>query len=79
VGDPQRAIQIAAEGSRGLQRARLSDNDRDRANWVYFRNLSGGTSSWYDFSIDGVYDGLTDDKDLMLIQQNLGTNCLKRK
>lgn len=51
---------------------------QDLANWAYFRNLANGQSSWYDFSIDGVYDGLTDDRDLMVIQQNLGTNCLKK-
>ncbi len=54
-------------------------DSQDIANWVYFRTLSGGKSSWYDFSINGVYDGFTDDKDLTIIQQNLGTNCLKRK
>jgi hypothetical protein len=54
-------------------------NNDDIANWVQFRTLSGGKSSWYDFAIDRVYDGLTDDKDLTIIQQNLGTNCLKKK
>jgi hypothetical protein len=49
----------------------------DLANWSYFRALSGGKSSWYDFAIDGAYDGLTDDRDLAVIRQNLGTNCPK--
>lgn len=54
-------------------------NGEDLANWRYFRSLSGDTSSWYDFPQNGVYDGVTDDADLQIIQQNLGTKCLKGK
>ena len=54
-------------------------NGEDLANWNYFRSLSGGGSSWYDFPQNGVYDGVTDDADLQVIQQNLGTKCLKGK
>jgi len=33
--------------------------------------LNGGGSSWYDFN----YDGLTNEDDLAVIQQHLGTDC----
>lgn len=36
-----------------------------------------GKSSVYDFPIDGVLDGLTDARDGLVIQQNLGKNCPK--
>lgn len=36
---------------------------------------SGLTSSWYDFKINGKYDGMTDNTDLMFITQHLGTRC----
>ena len=48
-------------------------------NWAYFRALSGGKSSGYDFAIDGAYDGLTDERDLAVIRQNRGRHCLNGK
>jgi hypothetical protein len=36
---------------------------------------SGLTSSWYDFKINGKYDGMTDNADLAFIQQHLGIRC----
>ena len=54
-------------------------NGEDLVNWAYFKALSGGKSSWYDFAVDRLYDGLTDDKDLAVIRQNLGSNCLKKQ
>jgi Sulfatase len=55
---------------------------KDVQNWKFF-NTHGipvegqppNTSSWYDFF---PYDGSTDNKDLQLILQNLGTHCLKK-
>ena len=50
----------------------------DIANWAKFQNKG---SSWYDFypfSTTGFYDGLTDHRDLNVIQQNLGKTCQPR-
>jgi hypothetical protein len=47
---------------------------QDIDNWNFFSQNNGG-SSWYDFNIDGV----TDENDLAIIQQYLGTNCLTNK
>jgi hypothetical protein len=46
-------------------------NEDDLGNWDAYRALAQGTSSWYDFNLDG----LTDESDLATIQQNLGTQC----
>lgn len=54
-------------------------NGDDLVKWAYFKTLAGGKSSWYDFPSDGLYDGLTDDKDLAVIRQNMGTNCLSKQ
>ena len=54
-------------------------NGEDLFNWSYFRSLSGGKSSWYDFAIGGNYDGLTDEADLAVIRQNMGTDCAKKR
>jgi hypothetical protein len=55
-------------------------NGQDIQNWKFFSThgipVEGkppNTSSWYDFN----HDGSTDNKDLQLILQNLGTHCLK--
>lgn len=40
--------------------------------WQYYSTFNGGASSWYDFN----YDGLTNEADLAVIEQYLGTNCL---
>lgn len=40
--------------------------------WQYF-SVNNGGSSWYDFN----YDGVTDQQDLAVIQEHLGTNCLQ--
>ncbi len=42
--------------------------------WQYFSVLNGGGSSWYDFN----FDGLTNESDLTVIQQHMGTNCLQK-
>ena len=48
---------------------------KDLIDWRSFQHLSGGASSWYDLN----FDGKTDQADRAIIQQNLGTNCLKQK
>lgn len=48
----------------------------DVANWRSIAQ-AWGKSSVYDFAIDGVLDGLTDERDGMVIQQNLGKTCPK--
>ena len=46
----------------------------DVTNWQYFY-VNNGLSSWYDFN----FDGYTNQDDLAIIQQHLGTNCLKQE
>ncbi len=48
---------------------------KDLADWRYYRALSGGQSSWYDLN----FDGLTNDADRAIIEQNFGKNCLRQK
>jgi hypothetical protein len=48
-------------------------NEKDIEDWKFFSELSGGQSSWYDLN----FDGLTNEADLAIILQHLGTNCLK--
>ncbi len=54
------------------------DGDEDKAvfgidiQWWQYFSVNNGGSSWYDFN----YDGLTDEQDLAVIQQHMGTNCL---
>jgi hypothetical protein len=50
-------------------------NRKDIVGWRFFSGLSGGLSSWYDLN----FDGITDVADLAIIQQHLGTNCLKEQ
>ena len=47
-------------------------NRKDIHYWKLFAKLTDGGSSWYDFN----FDGLTDDADLAIIQEHLGTRCL---
>ena len=55
-------------------------NGQDLANWLYFRAISRGQSSWYDFpNAQGIYDGLTNKDDLKIIQENLGTQLPQRQ
>jgi hypothetical protein len=68
------ASEVACPGDGNLDKR---VNGEDLVNWSYFRALSDGTSSWYDFAIDGLYDGLTDTQDVAVIRRNLGTDCLK--
>lgn len=49
-------------------------NQEDVTNWQNFY-VNNGLSSWYDFN----FDGYTNQDDLAIIQQHLGTNCLKQK
>ncbi|QXP84993.1 sulfatase-like hydrolase/transferase [Methylococcus sp. Mc7] len=44
---------------------------KDLQGWQQFSTLNQGRSSWYDFNLDG----LTDEPDKAIIQQNLGKNC----
>ncbi len=48
-----------------------SVNQLDIQDWQLMATLSEGTSSWYDLNLDGV----TDNQDLKIIQQNLANNC----
>lgn len=57
-------------------------NKEDVADWLYFfthgvpvEGQPPNTSSWYDFK---PYTGSTDPKDLKVILQHFGTNCLKK-
>ena len=50
-------------------------NGRDLVDWQSFQTLGEGQSSWYDLN----FDGLTNDADRSIIEQNLGTNCLKQQ
>ena len=46
-------------------------NEADVQEWKRFSSANGGKSSWYDFN----HDGLTDEADLAIIQQNMGKDC----
>lgn len=48
-------------------------NAEDLDNWQFFNTENGGHSSWYDFNLDG----LTNNADGAIIEQNLGTKCPK--
>ncbi|MFL6352010.1 MAG: sulfatase-like hydrolase/transferase [Bryobacteraceae bacterium] len=53
-------------------------NGKDISNWARFHKRG---SSWYDFypfSTTGLYDGLTDKRDLHVVLQNLGKTCPPR-
>lgn len=49
-------------------------NAKDLANWREIAN-GWGLSSVYDFIVDGVLDGVTNNTDETIIQNNLNTNC----
>jgi hypothetical protein len=63
--------EIACPGDGNLDK---KVNGKDIQDWKFFRDLSDGKSSWYDLN----FDGLTDEADLAIILQHLGTNCLAR-
>jgi arylsulfatase A-like enzyme len=46
-------------------------DNADIDNWKHYSTLNGGHSSWYDFNLDG----LTNEADLAVIQQNMGKDC----
>lgn len=46
-------------------------NDKDLQNWQTFNSSNGGKSSWYDFNLDG----LTNEDDRLIIEQNFGKKC----
>lgn len=46
-------------------------NDKDLENWQTFSTSNGGNSSWYDFNLDG----LTNEDDRLIIEQNFGKKC----
>lgn len=46
-------------------------NQEDLSNWQFFSELNEGRSSWYDFN----HDGLTNEADRTIIQENLGQRC----
>jgi hypothetical protein len=48
-------------------------NIQDISDFNAMQTRSGGRSSWYDLNLDG----LTDDADLEIVQQNLGSNCME--
>ena len=51
-------------------------NRQDEVDWAKYAAVplrDGYNSSWYDFN----FDGLTDGKDLVVIQRNLGTQCAR--
>jgi arylsulfatase A-like enzyme len=50
-------------------------NQKDIMKWTLFHK-SG--SSWYDFPVNGEYNGFTDNGDLQIIQANLGQTCQPR-
>lgn len=43
----------------------------DLENWKHYNTLNGGRSSWYDFN----HDGLTNEADRSIIEQNMGKDC----
>jgi hypothetical protein len=55
----------------------------DVQNWTHFFQIGGG-SSWYDFPVFdpalgmAVYDGMTNQQDLQVIQSNFGRKCQPR-
>lgn len=55
------------------------DGKVDQADMSNWRNLAQtwGLSSVYDFLIGGVSDGLTNERDALVIQQNMGLSCPK--
>ncbi|WP_397473371.1 sulfatase-like hydrolase/transferase [Pusillimonas sp.] len=46
-------------------------DEQDVENWKYFSTHNGGHSSWYDFN----HDGLTNEADLAIINQNMRRDC----
>lgn len=61
------SIHCPGDGNRDLV---VDQTDLD--NWKELSQLNGGQSSWYDIN----HDGLTDEADQIIIQQNLGKRCL---
>jgi hypothetical protein len=59
---------VACPGDGNLD---LVVDEADVTNWKYYSTLNGGRSSWYDFN----HDGLTNETDLVTIQQNMGKDC----
>ncbi len=59
---------VACPGDGNLD---LLVDDTDIQNWKRFSTANGGNSSWYDFN----HDGLTNEADLAVIQQNMGKDC----
>lgn len=49
-------------------------DEQDLRDWKRFSTENGGRSSWYDFN----HDGLTNEADLAVIQQNMGKDCRPR-
>ena len=50
-------------------------NYKDIEGWRTFSKINNGQSSWFDFNLDG----LTNEEDLVIIEENLGKNCRKTK
>ena len=50
-------------------------NYKDIEGWRTFSKVNNGQSSWFDFNLDG----LTNEEDLVIIEENLGKNCRKTK
>lgn len=62
------ASEVACPGDGNLD---WKVDQQDIENWKHFSTHNGGHSSWYDFN----HDGLTNEADLAIIQENLGKSC----
>lgn len=47
-------------------------DDLDLEAWAFWAEETEGQSSWYDFN----YDGLTDNVDRQVIEDNMGVSCV---
>ena len=64
------ASQLTCTGDGNID---LVVDDLDLQDWQVYAD-GGGASSWYDVDLDG----LTNEKDRLLIERNLGTDCRVR-
>jgi len=50
-------------------------DEKDMIGWLKFRDLNDAQSSWFDFNLDG----LTNEDDATIIEQNFGKRCPSKK